>query len=220
MKKIWPVVFISFLLIQSSYAEEVVYYYENDPYAQQAEDNSIVEYYYDEDQDTQRTEPVAVSHHARRVPTESIAEQDYSDSVSHSRLASHIQTNEKVIIVNPRRHVWGAYSREGMLLHSGIATSGSTWCADLGRSCRTKVGTFRINSLGARNCKSSRYPLGRGGALMPYCMYFNGNQGIHGSYEVSEANRSHGCVRVTVKDAEWLRFNFASIGTKVIIMNY
>lgn len=223
MRKIWPVIFISLvLLIRSSYAEEVVYYYENDPYAQESDNDSIVEYYYDEDNESQRAEAFAPQyHHTRTKRAESVPEKDWSDlSEFSSRLSHQIQPGEKVIVVNPRRHVWGAYSKEGVLLHAGLATSGSTWCADLGRSCRTKVGTFRINSLGASNCKSSRYPLHKGGAPMPYCMYFNGNQGIHGSYEVSEGNRSHGCVRVRVKDAEWLRFHFATIGTKVIIMNY
>jgi lipoprotein-anchoring transpeptidase ErfK/SrfK len=55
---------------------------------------------------------------------------------------------------------------------------------------------------------------------MPYCMFFNGNQGLHGSYNVVDGNASHGCVRMTVSDAEWVRFNFANIGTKVIVRPY
>ena len=55
---------------------------------------------------------------------------------------------------------------------------------------------------------------------MPYSMYFNGSQGLHGSHELGEANLSHGCVRMSVDDAEWLRYNFAHIGTKVIIKSY
>jgi lipoprotein-anchoring transpeptidase ErfK/SrfK len=51
-------------------------------------------------------------------------------------------------------------------------------------------------------------------------MYFNKNQGLHGSHEVVEGNISHGCVRVTINDAKWLRYHFANIGTKVIIMSY
>jgi lipoprotein-anchoring transpeptidase ErfK/SrfK len=59
-----------------------------------------------------------------------------------------------------------------------------------------------------------------GGAPMPYCMFFNGSQGLHGSYEVVDGNASHGCVRMTVSDAEWVRFNFATIGTKVVVRPY
>ena len=55
---------------------------------------------------------------------------------------------------------------------------------------------------------------------MPYCMYFHGGQALHGSYEVVNGNISHGCVRLHVNDARWLRFNFAEPGTKVIIKPY
>jgi lipoprotein-anchoring transpeptidase ErfK/SrfK len=127
---------------------------------------------------------------------------------------------EKIIIVNPRIHSWGAYSSEGNLLRTGLATAGAKWCADVKRACRTKVGVFRIFSLGEANCKSTRYPLGKGGAPMPYCMYFNNNQGLHGSHEVVEDNISHGCVRLNINDAKWIRYQFANIGTKVIILSY
>lgn len=127
---------------------------------------------------------------------------------------------EKVIIVNPRIHQWGAYSADGKLLRSGTATAGSGWCRDLGRPCRTKSGHFRIYSLGSFGCKSSKFPRPRGGAPMPYCMFFNGGQALHGSYEVVRGNVSHGCVRVNVDAARWLRFEFARVGTKVIIKPY
>lgn len=138
-----------------------------------------------------------------------------------SRLPDHISPpGEKVIVVDPRVHAWGAYTADGNLVHAGMATSGSSYCRDLKRPCRTRVGTFRIYSLGSADCFSRKFPLGKGGAPMPYCMYFNGGQGLHGSYEVADANLSHGCVRMHVNDAEWLRFNFARVGTKVVIKPY
>lgn len=137
---------------------------------------------------------------------------------------------EKVIIVDPRKHVWGAYSADGTLVRWGTATTGSTWCRDLHRPCRTKAGTFRIYSLGSAGCKSSKFPLPRGGAPMPYCMFFNGGQALHGSpsSHVVAANASHGCVRMHVGDARWLRFEFVDgpnsengyRGTRVIIKSY
>lgn len=145
----------------------------------------------------------------------------HSSSSSYaSRLSPTSNYGEKVIIVNPRKHVWGAYSSDGKLLRAGLATAGSSWCRDIHRPCRTRSGTFRIYTLGSRSCYSKRYPVGRGGAPMPYCMFFNGNQGLHGSHEIAEANLSHGCVRISVSDAEWVRFNFANIGTKVVVMSY
>lgn len=127
---------------------------------------------------------------------------------------------EKVIVVNPRIHAWGAYSETGKLMRSGLATAGSSWCDDLQRPCRTKTGVFRIYSLGDETCVSKKFPLGEGGAPMPYCMYFNGGQGIHGSHELAHANLSHGCVRISVSDAKWLRYNFTHVNTKVIVKPY
>lgn len=127
---------------------------------------------------------------------------------------------EKVIIVDPTVHAWGAYDANGNLIRGGLATAGGDWCPDIKRKCHTRSGSFRIQSLGAATCKSSIYPLPRGGAPMPYCMFFNGHQGLHGSYNVVDGNASHGCVRLQVGDAEWIRFNFANIGTKVIVKPY
>jgi lipoprotein-anchoring transpeptidase ErfK/SrfK len=137
-----------------------------------------------------------------------------------SRLPQNIATSEKTIVVDPNVHAWGAYNSQGELVKAGLVTAGGNWCSDVGRSCRTKSGSFRIASLGGPSCKSSLYPLPRGGAPMPYCMFFNGNQGLHGSSEVIEGNVSHGCVRMRVSDAEWVRYNFANVGTRVIVRPY
>jgi hypothetical protein len=132
-----------------------------------------------------------------------------------------IPPGEKKIVVDPVNHTWHAYAANGKLVRSGIATAGGRWCSDIGRSCKTKSGTFRINSLGSASCVSSKYPIERGGgAPMPYCMFFNGSQGLHGSYNVVRGNVSHGCVRLKVSDAKWLRFNFVTMGTKVIVKPY
>lgn len=137
------------------------------------------------------------------------------------RLPSHIGTKgERVVLIDPNVHAWGAYDSSGNLVRAGLATAGAYYCPDIKRGCKTSAGSFRIKSLGAESCKSSRYPLPRGGAPMPYCMFFNGHQGLHGSQYVMEGNASHGCVRVSVSDAEWLRFNFINIGTKVIVKSY
>lgn len=145
----------------------------------------------------------------------------YSRPVKRPTTAAKISGyGERVIVINPRTHRWAAYSANGTLIRSGMATAGKSWCPDIGRPCRTKVGVFRIKSLGGPGCVSSKFPVGEGGAPMPYCMFFNGGQGIHGSYEVVDGNASHGCVRVHVGDAQWIRYNFATIGTKVIVKPY
>lgn len=138
-----------------------------------------------------------------------------------ARMPSNISSHgEKVIVVNPNVHAWGAYDSSGNLVRGGLATAGNDWCPDIHRRCHTRSGHFRIQSLGSASCKSTIYPLPHGGAPMPYCMFFNGNQGLHGSYQVVDGNVSHGCVRLHVDDAEWIRFHFANIGTRVVVEPY
>lgn len=140
-----------------------------------------------------------------------------------SRLPSHYNTGgQKMILIDPNVHAWAAYDASGNKVRGGIAVAGANWCPDLGRRCHTRSGTFRVQSLGAATCKSTIYPLPHGGAPMPYCMFFNGNQGMHGSYpgSLADANLSHGCVRMAIPDAEWLRYNFVNIGTKVVVRPY
>ncbi len=139
-----------------------------------------------------------------------------------SRLAPHIDTKEKVVVVDPHVHAWGAYDSDGNLVKAGLATAGSDWCPDLGRPCHTRVGSFRVQTLGEADCKSHIFPIPKGGAPMPYCMFFNNGQALHGvpDGEVVEGNISHGCVRMHVADAEWLRYNFVNYGTRVVVKPY
>lgn len=194
------------------------YYYDDDAYYDDGYSSySNHHYYYDDGYDYYDNRyPRRSYRHAR-----SYDNSYYSGGSYSSRLPSQIAaTGEKTIVVDPRVHAWGAYTPTGSLVKAGLVTAGSHWCPDIHRPCRTRAGTFRIYSLGDRGCRSHKYPLPRGGAPMPYCMYFNGGQGLHGSYEVVEGNISHGCVRMHVGDAEWLRFNFANVGTKVIVRPY
>lgn len=138
--------------------------------------------------------------------------------------------DEKFIVVNPRKHAWGAYNADGELVAYGLASAGANYCQDIKKPCRTKTGTYRIYAMGDQRCYSARFPLPNGGAPMPYCMYFNRNQALHGSPagSVVRDNISHGCVRMHVADAKWLRYHFvegptednAYEGTKVIILSY
>lgn len=149
--------------------------------------------------------------------------------ISYASLPESIPAEgHKQIIVDPKQHKWGAYDEDGNLVRSGTATTGANYCRDVGRSCRTSVGTFRIKSLGSASCKSRKFPLPDGGAPMPYCMFFHNGEAFHGSNHVVRANRSHGCVRMHKKDAKWLRYNFAEeptlanerMGTLVVVKPY
>jgi len=123
-------------------------------------------------------------------------------------------------IFNPRSLTWKAVNHNGAVIKSGRASGGSGYCPDLKRSCRTPSGTYTVSSKQGAGCKSSRFPLGRGGAKMPYCMFFSKNYAIHGSYDVPKRNASHGCIRVRTGDALWLHKNFIKIGTRVVVKPY
>ena len=148
---------------------------------------------------------------------------NYNEDKYVARLPQHIEMgHEKVILVDPNAFAWGAYAPDGELVRGGIATAGADFCPDDNAPCRTKVGTFRLYSLGGEDCYSRIYPRGKGGALMPYCMFFSGGESLHGSpdHMLVESNISHGCVHIRIPDAQWLREDFAQVGTKVVIMPY
>jgi len=142
-----------------------------------------------------------------------------------ARLPGHMDTNgKKLVLVDPNVHAWGAYNPDGQLIRAGIATAGGPQCPpDADKDdCRTGRGTFHITSLGSEDCYSKIYPRPHGGGLMPYCMFFNNGQALHGSPDniVVEDNVSHGCVRMRIPDAEWMRNDFAEVGTKVVVKDY
>lgn len=126
----------------------------------------------------------------------------------------------KTFIFDPNILSWAAYDADGSLVKTGRASGGRSYCPDIHRGCKTPIGTFAVQSKGGPGCISSKFPIGKGGAPMPYCMYFHGGYAIHGSYEVPNHNASHGCIRVHPEDAEWLSYNFIQPGTKVIVKSY
>jgi lipoprotein-anchoring transpeptidase ErfK/SrfK len=141
-----------------------------------------------------------------------------ADIVHHHKKPAS-KTTGKTFIFNPRTLSWHAY-QNGNLIRAGRASGGRSYCPDIRRSCRTIPGTFRIISKGSPSCRSTRFPVGRGGAPMPYCMFYSRYYAVHGSPDVPNYNASHGCIRVTPRDAQWLSHYFIDIGTKVIVKPY
>jgi len=132
---------------------------------------------------------------------------------------------EKLMIWDGTLLAWAAYNPDGTLVRWGPAVGGRGYCGDVGRGCRTRMGTFKILSKHGYNCRSGKYPVRKsgnnGGAHMPWFMMFDSRgYGYHGSKNVPGYNASHGCVRLFVEDAEWLNKNFIEIGTKAINRPY
>jgi L,D-transpeptidase ErfK/SrfK len=115
---------------------------------------------------------------------------------------------EKVIYVSIDKLAWGAYDSGGSLVNWGPVSTARGYCPDIRSRCHTSIGEFEIYRKQGSGCRSSKYPVGRGGAPMPYCMFFNGGFAMHGSYDVPGYNDSHGCVRMFVNDAKWLNQEF------------
>ena len=136
-------------------------------------------------------------------------------TIEHQQYAAN---NE--FIYNPRTLKWKAINANGKVVRTGHGSGGRGYCPDIRRSCRTPTGTYSVHSKGGASCRSSRDPVGKGGAPMPYCMFFSRYYAIHGSPDVPNHNASHGCIRVEPRDARWLNHNFVEIGTKVVVKPY
>lgn len=136
-----------------------------------------------------------------------------------------IADNERQIIVDQDKLAWAAYDEEGQLIKWGPIASGRDRCSDSANSCRTLTGVYRIFSKEDSHCKSDVFPIGRGGAKMPYCMYFHKGFALHGADDMPGYRASHGCVRMFTEDAKWLNLNFVEtssdanqhMGTKVVV---
>ena len=139
------------------------------------------------------------------------------DSVSYASLSpmpEYFDTKgEKLILVNLRKQAFSAYDKHGKKLRWGPISGGKPYCADLDRSCLTKIGSYRIYVKRGEKCASRKY-----GSPMPYCMFFKDGYAIHGA-DLPGHHDSHGCVRVFVDDAKWLNREFAKIGTRIKIVS-
>lgn len=156
--------------------------------------------------------------------------QPFATLMAYSPFPTQIKApGQKIIYVDPAVLAWGAYDANGNLVRWGPASLGSDWCHDLGHRCHSPVGIFHVYQKGTVECKSTKFPLPRGGAPMPYCMFFHGGFALHGEPGgLPGDNVSHGCVRLFVSDAEWLSEQFVDpptpqdhyLGTEVVVEPY
>jgi L,D-transpeptidase ErfK/SrfK len=125
----------------------------------------------------------------------------------------------KTIIVSLENLAWGAYDEQGNLVSWGPVSGGKDMCPDTKKACHTQLGKFEVIRKYGENCVSTKFPLGKGGAPMPYCMFFYRGFALHGSPEVPGYNASHGCVRLFKEDAKWLNETFMQddLRTDVIV---
>lgn len=130
------------------------------------------------------------------------------------------------IIVDQDKLAYAAYDKYGNLVIWGPIATGMNRCPRRNRSCLTITGVFHFFSKENKNCRSRVFPIGRGGAHMPYCMYFHKGFAMHGDSSIPGYRASHGCVRIFTRDAKWLNEHFVSLandstnqlGTKITIL--
>lgn len=137
-----------------------------------------------------------------------------------SPFATYIKApGEKVLIVDLRELAFGAYNKNGKLVHWGAVSGGKDWCSDIHRACKTVTGSFRVHSKRGKFCISNTFPVDvyGGGAPMPFCMFFHGGYALHASTTVPGYHASHGCIRMPYSDARWLSKYFVKSGTRVIV---
>jgi hypothetical protein len=139
-------------------------------------------------------------------------------NINRAPFASKI-ANRNLIKVDLGKLAWGAYDDEGNLVKWGRASGGKNYCSDIKRGCKTITGTFTIYRKQGPECKSNRFPVGKGGAPMPYCMHFHGAYAMHGG-QVPNYNASHGCVRLLRQDAQWLNEDFVNVGRTRVNITY
>ena len=146
--------------------------------------------------------------------------------MSLSPFPLHIAGHEKQIIVDQDKLAWAAYDQAGQLVKWGPIASGRNRCPDSANACLTLTGTYRVFSKEDDKCKSDIFPIGKGGAKMPYCMYFHKGFALHGSDDMPGFRASHGCIRLFTRDAKWLNLDFVDVsnegnqqmGTKVVVL--
>lgn len=139
------------------------------------------------------------------------------DYLSLAPFPKHIgPTQANMIKVDLSDLAWGAYNQSGQLINWGPISGGMNYCPAIKRGCKTITGTYKIYRKQGAGCKSSKYPLPRGGAPMPYCMHFHGGYALHGSPTVPGHHASHGCVRMFTEDAQWLNQNFIHVGSTIV----
>ena len=122
------------------------------------------------------------------------------------------------LVIDLKKFAFGAYNKQGQLIHWGPARGGSMKCPLSNKSCQSVLGHYKIYRMKGADCYSRTYPLiAKGGAPMPYCMFYYKGYAIHASTLSGFFNHSRGCIRLFYDDAKWLNQDFVKIGTQVTV---
>jgi lipoprotein-anchoring transpeptidase ErfK/SrfK len=169
--------------------------------------------------------PVLPSNTPYIAPTEPLPATAEIPGIAHAEIVADTPTSEYVaptvapyspppVAVNDGAH-WidvdlsqqRVYAYSGDTLVNSFVVSTGTW------QTPTVTGKYKVwIKLRSSDMSGPGYYL----PDVPYVMYFYKGYGIHGTYWHNNFGTpmSHGCVNLTIPDAEWL-YNFSSVGTVV-----
>lgn len=137
--------------------------------------------------------------------------QSVPPATSYQFPASRVSTGNKTVIIDPNKHIWGAYDANGVRVAQGpVSMDKSAYPA-----CWTPAGTFTVYRKGS-SCASSATPAG--GTMMPYCLFLREGYTIYAPDRVPGYNANNSCVRLYPNDAKWLDKKFMTIGTRVQVL--
>ena len=157
---------------------------------------------------------VALAYRNWLIVPDDISQLDY---MALSPMPKHIPAKRRPFLqVDLSVFAFGAYNEKGDLIYWGPVSGGMAKCPEGPGSCLSAQGTHWIFKKGDSTCKSNTYPLAtKGGAPMPYCMFYYKGFAIHSSTLSGLFNHSSGCIRLFYDDAMWLNQVFTTIGTEV-----
>jgi len=147
----------------------------------------------------------------------------YEESLEQNEIfpLSRSGEDQPIFIFSPKKHLWAVYNTKGKRVGLGKANGGKDYCDDTQGECRTVIGKFKIFRKENESCTSKTFPLNEGGgAPMPYCMFFHKGYAIHGAKHVTDTNKSHGCIHVSQKAAEWMNTHYLQEGSYVLVLPY
>lgn len=141
------------------------------------------------------------------------------------------QTDERAskyglsVIVNPKELAWGLYKNQ-QLINWGVAISGADKCEKRNgwQKCHSPTGEFKVLAKMNRYYRSTMYPIdcprSEPCAPMPFALRFRREgEALHMGGQLPGFNASHGCIRLTMIDAQYLNQTL-SIGDKIIVLTY
>lgn len=161
------------------------------------------------------------------VPPEIVTDTWYLEQSPLPRNRHSLLSHE--LVFSPRDLAWGLYV-DGNLKMWGAAAGGREYCENLGRTCRTPVGTFKVIATYGATGSLAR-PIGCAQCEpIPFFTLFHLSDeieraqvgvGVHPG-DINGEHLSHGCVRTSYQSARYIHEFYENLppGSSVTVLQY